>query len=367
MPRFPIVYRMKGLDLSGGLAGVRFHGERTGGDLSHITPPELYEEEGRSAPVETFFDREGKEQTKPADWVKDIRREANEAAQENLVAQVKNLEAKGNKKGAARRQRQGPKPAFRQRKSSGPLRELVLSANAEYFQAEDGKPGHWNKKKVRDFYNKAVAFLKKEWGPALRYARLDLDEEAPHIHAVAAPWVETTTKGGAVQRMLTPRRHKGAEDAEKAQDRAGEWFASIGLKRGERRAQARREALARGDVPEHKKRHISPAQWRRDKAEELKAKEADLEKREKMTDAILKLAPQVKAGAVEDFAKRQAVEAAQAEAKRRETEKAKAIEEAKKSKAKKDAAARRKAAIQAAARAKAAKAKAETKKRNAPR
>ena len=53
---FPVVYRVQPLHPRA-LSGVRFHGERTGGDLSHITPPEHYDTEGRDAPMVMLGER----------------------------------------------------------------------------------------------------------------------------------------------------------------------------------------------------------------------------------------------------------------------------------------------------------------------
>ncbi|WP_145953492.1 plasmid recombination protein [Oceaniglobus indicus] len=354
---FKIVYRVAGLSAGRPLAGVRFHGERAGGDLSHVTPPEQYQQEGRTAPVAFQYDENGKRipaaQAKSRDWVEAIRDEVKRAAQANTAAQVENLEARGKHKAARRRAREGDKDPFRSQKG-GPLREFVISANAAWFQDDNREPGFWDAEKTGAFVKQAMAFAEKEWGSSLRYLRIDFDEGAPHIHGVAAPWAEVKTRTGAIQRMLAASKHT-ASAFEKAQDRAGKWFKGLGLVRGEKRAQARRTALDEGKAPPPKRRHVSPAQWRAQKAAELTIREKSVAEREQEADAVLALAGGVRAAAVEDKAARAAVEKAQAEASKREAAKAQAIAQAKALKSTRDAEARRRAAIAKAAKAAAAK------------
>lgn len=359
MKQHKIVYRVAGLSVGRGLAGVRFHGERTGGDLEHVTPPEQYAEQGRTAPVVFQYDEQGKRipgaEAKGRDWVAALRDEVKQAAAENTAAQVANLEARGKKYDATRRAKEGDKSPYRKQKG-GPLREFVIAANAEWFQDEDGRPGKWDAERVRAFVKEGVKFAEKEWGTALRYVRVDFDEGAPHIHGVAAPWAEVKTRTGAVQRMLAATKH-AASVFEKAQDRAGEWFERIGLVRGKKTAQARREARQEGKPVPPKAKHTPPAVWRREKAAELAEREAALSKREEKADAVLALAPHVHAAAVEQRDQRAAVEAAQAEQARREEEKRAAMEEAKRAKKARDGEERRRAAIAKAAREKAIRAK----------
>ena len=71
-----------------------------------------------------------------------------------------------------------------------------------------------------------------------------------------------------------------------SQDRAGEAFAHLGIVRGERRAEARRQAKAEGREPEPKRGHVPPRRWRQQMAE----KEARLEKQaEELLEAATKV------------------------------------------------------------------------------
>ena len=282
----PVVYRVQALHPRD-LSGVRFHGERRGGDLSHITPPEDYVSEYRAAPQTFLFDEEGKPiaNANDRDWVGKIRQEVKEAAAFNTAQQVEELKKAGKGARARRRAKEGDKPPYRAQ-GPGPLREILVSVNAEWFDDPNAPPGVWDRKKVIAWSNQALAFVQEEWGPALRYARIDFDEDGPHLHAVAAPWVKTKTPNGAEQKVMVPRLYGASQDLEKAQDRAGEAFAHLGIVRGERRAEARRQAKAEGREPEPKRGHVPPRRWRQQMAE----KEARLEKQaEELLEAAAKV------------------------------------------------------------------------------
>lgn len=282
----PVVYRVQALHPRD-LSGVRFHGERRGGDLSHITPPEDYVSEYRAAPQTFLFDEEGKPiaNANDRDWVGKIRQEVKEAAAFNTSQQVEELKKAGKGARARRRAKEGDKPPYRAQ-GPGPLREILVSVNAEWFDDPNAPPGVWDRKKVIAWSNQALAFVQEEWGPALRYARIDFDEDGPHLHAVAAPWVKTKTPNGAEQKVMVPRLYGASQDLEKAQDRAGEAFAHLGIVRGERRAEARRQAKAEGREPEPKRGHVPPRRWRQQMAE----KEARLEKQaEELLEAAAKV------------------------------------------------------------------------------
>jgi len=266
---FPVIYRVEGLQPQK-LSAVRFHGERRGGDLSHVVPPSDYERCGRSKPHVYLFDKNGKELTfsdaMKLDWVQSIRNEISAAAAFNTREQVQNLTLRGSKR-ARRREREGNKLPYRTQGTNGPLREIFLGARAEFFQEPATPSGTWNKRKLRQFIALGVAFLRREWGPSLRYIRVDLDESSPHIHAVAAPWVEFETRTGAKQRMLSPTRVENY-CTEQAQNRVAEAMQPLGLSRGRKISEARRIAKEHGLLGPKKPKHQRPAKWRREKAAE---------------------------------------------------------------------------------------------------
>ena len=99
------------------------------------------------------------------------------------------------------------------------------------------------------------------------HARADKDEAAYHIHAVIACWkrvkITSTKHSGADRWMLQPSSNPLIEDYEKAQDSVGKAFASIGLRRGERRKQAFREVIANGEEPAPRLMHVRPVDYLR--------------------------------------------------------------------------------------------------------
>lgn len=353
--KYPVVYRIAGL-APRNLSAVRFHGERTGGDLSHVVPPELHEELGRFEAMEICYDENGNHRNDDKfDWVQGIHDEISEAAEGNTAAQVQRHTEKGNNKEARRRQKQGHKKPYREQKSGGPLREVLLSVNAAHFQKEGGKAGEWDMKKVTEFMKYGTEFLEAEHGKSLRYLRCDLDEEGPHFHAVIAPWEETKTVGGVKQKRLEPAK-RANYDTEKAQDRVGVYMSQAGLVRGERAAQARREAKAKGEIPEPKKQHVRPSEWRKAKAWELSEQEAQLKKREAVADRVLSLASSVHAASISEPVQAAAVKEAKAIKTQKELDAIQSYQAARNAKKTRDSDARKKAAIAKNAREKAIKA-----------
>ena len=233
----------------------------------------------------------------------------------NLASELDALWARKRKKEHAERLREGLKDPWRDSKG-GPLREVILTANKDWFAQEDAAqpvgaiqenakgaprnaaaileeleaqvrgPGRGAddvadlvdygdaRSRQERFEARAVEWLRSRFGAAVVFARADHDEEAYHIHAVIAPWKETTTKRRGTQRMLQPSAHPLLKDYEKAQDDVGAHFSAIGLRRGERRKARWREAVAARaaerevggaaqtplpEIPEH----VPPAEWRK--------------------------------------------------------------------------------------------------------
>lgn len=111
--------------------------------------------------------------------------------------------------------------------------------------------------------------------------------------------------------MLQPSMHPLIKDYEAAQDSVGQWFASLGLVRGERRAAAIRAAPAKMQTSPKRRYHAKTKQWRaqqalrlKTKAAALKAEKAGLEqrdasvsRREKKAETVLAVAEGVASGA----------------------------------------------------------------------
>jgi Plasmid recombination enzyme/Protein of unknown function (DUF3991)/Toprim-like len=66
--------------------------------------------------------------------------------------------------------------------------EFVLSASAEYFRPDDPSiAGTYNQKRLDDFAEATIKWLKQSWGDRVVRCELHLDEVTPHIHAYLVP------------------------------------------------------------------------------------------------------------------------------------------------------------------------------------
>ncbi|SOH95677.1 hypothetical protein SAMN06273572_11520 [Monaibacterium marinum] len=197
-----------------------------------------------------------------------------------------------------------------------------MTANKKWFDADptavfsEGVEQH---QRISDFEERSIAWLKDAFGDDVIHARADLDEEAYHIHAVIMPRVQvemtrTDKKTGekkviATRQMLQPSKFDVIKEYEHAQDSVGDWFSEIGLDRGERRKEAYREAVAKGETPPAKRIHSKTRDWRRKKDLKLTKRERDLETRlaaveEKAAEAeaIIEITEAVSQGAVDPVA-----------------------------------------------------------------
>jgi hypothetical protein len=109
--------------------------------------------------------------------------------------------------------------------------------------------------------------------------------------------------------MLQPSKFDVIKEYEHAQDSVGEWFAEIGLDRGEKRKEAFRQAVAKGDTPPPKRMHTKTREWRRKKDRELAKRERDLKKRSAAVeeksieaDAIIEITDAIAQGVVDPTA-----------------------------------------------------------------
>lgn len=264
---YPVVCRFAGMKPRD-LGGYEAHRYRKGGDVGHVN-------RRRSHLNRRLIG--------PADWARQAMAEIRTMAMEAYTAELETLQKRGDRKRLALRLAEGPKDPWRASRH-GPLREVILTVNKEWFEQTDDPNALFSTKNEQDFEDRAVAWLQQNFGDDVIHARADLDEEAYHIHAVIMPRA-TVNKYGVECRVLQPSIHPLIKDYEEAQDSVGRWFAPLGLVRGERRKQAIRDALNDGRTPPPKRRHVRPADWRRNEERRLAQKEAEIERRKRSVDA----------------------------------------------------------------------------------
>lgn len=242
----PIVLRFKPmfpLDLQ----RREMHAKRLGGDLTHIR--------------EHLSHLNWQEIGGP-DWIDRLIRRIAEAARANLQEEIEARTRKGRHKEAREVRMRGLVDPWKYTRL-GPLREGVLTVNKKWL----GGTGleEWDLRRVYDFLDRAMEFLIENFpGDQLLEVHADMDEEAFHLHFVVGVWVEKVSGNRGRQLLLQPSANPLVARYEHAQDLAGEAFIDLGIHRGERRAEAVRQALAAGlEVPEPR-RHIPPSRWRRE-------------------------------------------------------------------------------------------------------
>lgn len=266
--KFAIVMRMAGIRPEN-LIGYEVHRQRRGGDLGHV-------DDARSHLNRRLIG--------PENWADLALAEIAEMRLENFAKELKSLERRRRKTEMERRFAEGPRDPWVASRH-GPMREVILTANRAWFEAAgEGSEAR--------FEERAIAWLTEHFGEDCVHARADLDEEAYHIHAVIIP--RAKTKDG--RRMLQPSKHPMIRSYEDAQDSVGAWFAELGLVRGERRAEAIRDATRRNariredaaagvpdvllqaevEVPK-RRQHVSLRKWR-------EQQEARIAKRENVAD-----------------------------------------------------------------------------------
>ncbi|MCH2069644.1 MAG: plasmid recombination protein [Shimia sp.] len=289
--RHPVVLRMEGL-FPADLGGYERHRTRKGGDLGHV-------DETRSNRNRRLIGGE--------DWAQRAIAEIESMRAENFAKELEGLKKRRRKAELAKRVVEGPKDPWRGTRH-GPLREVIITAHQDWFTAFDqgNMDDLFGESREDRFEQIAVAWLKDSFGDDVIHARADLDETTYHIHAIVMP--RSQIKDG--RKMLQPSKHPLIKDYEKAQDSVGEWFSGLGLKRGERRKQALREAVQKHreaqkaqdkdaempvELPQHVE-HVSPREWRERKERQLAGREASVGKREKEAATNIKIANAVAAG-----------------------------------------------------------------------
>ena len=217
------------------------------------------------------------------DWQERFGLELATASDENFSEEMDALKASNRHKDYLARGREGRKDPWRKSKG-GPLREVILTVNAQWFEETDDQSLDKNFieefKREDQFVDHGINWLNDRFGGAVITARADFDETAVHIHALIAPWAERTSKRRGRQKLLVPNSMPLLASYELAQDDVGEFFSAIGLVRGEARAKARRDAEAAGEEKPKARQHTPPHVWRQDEEHRLREECNALTKRE---------------------------------------------------------------------------------------
>lgn len=195
------------------------------------------------------------------DWAACVIEEIAHRSMQNFAHELVRLKQRRRSKEIAQRSLEGPKDPWRP-SQHGPMRELILTANAEWFN-EAGDQATWRgmlakRRREKDFEKCAVGWMKHTFGDDLVHARCDRDEKAYHIHAVIRSWRED--KNG--RWTLKPSAQKPVKSYEVTQDLVGKWFAQIGLTRGRTGAAERRVAKQKGVAVPAIVEHTPTWKWR---------------------------------------------------------------------------------------------------------
>jgi len=284
----PIVLRFEGMNPSD-IGGYEAHRYRKGGDLGHIDR-----------------DKPKPRRLLGADnWAEEAQREIKLMTLETFAAELADLDRRKRRKEIEKRRIEGPRDPWRASRH-GPMRELILTANKEWFEQTESSDVEFSTSKEEQFEARAVAWLRENFGDDVIHARADLDEQAYHIHAVILPRA-SVKKYGTECPVLQPSVHPLIKDYEAAQDSVGEWFSEIGLARGQRHKQATRDALDNGRKPPASPRHVRPAVWRAEQERKLAKKVAELEtrkrelaKREEVAEEIIAFGEAVGTGEIDE-------------------------------------------------------------------
>ncbi len=285
--KHPVVLRFEGVDPSD-IGGYEAHRYRKGGDLGHI-------DRNKPRPRRLLG---------TATWAAEARAEIELMKVETFAAELEDLNRRNRRKDLQKRRIEGPRDPWRASRH-GPMRELILTANKDWFEQTESSDVEFSTSREDLFEERAVAWLRDNFGDDVIHARADLDEQAYHIHAVILPRA-TVRKYGTECRVLQPSIHPLIKDYEAAQDSVGEWFSEIGLVRGEKRKQVIRDALNDGRTPPINPRHVRPAEWRAkeeqrlaEKAVEVETRERDVVEREDDAATVLAFAEAVAAGEID--------------------------------------------------------------------
>ncbi|PTR11632.1 plasmid recombination protein [Cereibacter azotoformans] len=180
-----------------------------------------------------------------ADWKERLDLEIAAARDENFAEELAALKRLKRKKEWLARGKEGPKDPWNATEA-GPLREVILTVNKDWFETPSDPSKLFDtaekERRESEFTARACKWLASRFGDMVVTARADADESALHLHAIIVPWVEKTSGRRGTQRLIQPTSHPLIKSYEAAQDDVGAFFAPLGLRRGEARAKARREA-----------------------------------------------------------------------------------------------------------------------------
>tara|TARA_R110002110_G_scaffold415792_1_gene656115 strand:- start:1700 stop:2929 length:1230 start_codon:yes stop_codon:yes gene_type:complete len=289
--QFPVVLRFEGMNPSD-IGGFEAHRYRKYGDLGHID---------RDKPKPRLL-------IGTATWAEEALTEIKLIKMETFAAELTDLDRRNRRKDLKKRRIEGPRDPWRASRH-GPLREVLLTANKDWFDETASSDELFNTAREEQFEERAVAWLKENFGDDVIHARADTDEQAYHIHAVIMPRANVHKYGVECQ-VLQPSVHPLIKDYEAAQDSVGEWFSNVGLVRGEARKQAIRDALNNGKAPPEKRRHVRPAKWREKEelrlateAAKLETRRRKLSEREEIAEDVIAYADAVSAGDIDEDGK----------------------------------------------------------------
>ena len=167
--KYPVVLRFEGMDPSD-IGGYEAHRTRRGGDLGHVDPD-------KPAPRRLL----GTET-----WAQEALAEIALMKIQTFAAELDDLDRRNRRKDLAKRNIEGPRDPWRASRH-GPMRELILTANKEWFEHTETSDEMFNTAREQQFEKRAVEWLKDNFGDDVIHARADIDEQAYHIHAVIMP------------------------------------------------------------------------------------------------------------------------------------------------------------------------------------
>ncbi|PVH27231.1 plasmid recombination protein [Pararhodobacter oceanensis] len=205
---YPVVLRFEGMNPDQ-IGRYEVHRLRKGGDLGHIDP-------NKPKPRRLI----GSET-----WAQEALAEINLMKTQNFAYELADLDRRNRRKDIAKRVVEGPRDPWRASKH-GPLREVILTANKEWFEKTASSDVLFDTQREDDFERTAVEWLRENFGDDVIHARADLDEQTYHIHAVIMPRA-TVERYGKTCAILQPSAHPLIQNYEDAQDSVGAKFASL--------------------------------------------------------------------------------------------------------------------------------------------